>query len=132
MFYVKEGSFFLKKKKNFFWTITMFFLWQMSQLSCIDDFHVRTISVVNGFNAVRHYCSPFQLLPNSFVYIQVENMVAVCQLNTNWFGILFSWTDTKKRSNLMLIVLEPDKVSVPWIGDTRYLGVLPNENIIPG
>lgn len=59
-------------------------------------------------------------------------MVAICQLSTNWFGVLFSWTDTKKRSNLMLIVLEPDKISVPWVGDFRYLGSLPNENIIPG
>lgn len=58
-------------------------------------------------------------------------MVALCQLNANWFGILFSWTDTKKRSNLMLIILEPDKISVPWIGDFKYLGSLP-ETIAPG
>lgn len=58
-------------------------------------------------------------------------MVALCQLSANWFGILFSWTDTKKRSNLMLIVLEPDKISVPWIGDFKYLGSLP-ENVAPG
>lgn len=59
-------------------------------------------------------------------------MVAICQLSANWFGVLFSWTDVKKRSNLMLIVLEPDKISVPWVGDFRYLGCLPSENIIPG
>lgn len=59
-------------------------------------------------------------------------MIAVCELGTNWYGILFSWTDTKKRSNLMLIVLEPEKISVPWIGDFKYLGTLPNENTPPG
>ena len=59
-------------------------------------------------------------------------MVALCELGTNWYGILFSWTDTKKRSNLMLIILEPEKIAVPWIGDFRYLGTLPGENITPG
>lgn len=32
----------------------------------------------------------------------------------------------------MLIVLEPEKISVPWIGDFKYLGTLPSENTVPG
>ena len=59
-------------------------------------------------------------------------MVAICQLGANWYGVLFSWTDTKKRSNLMLLILEPEKISVPWVGDIKYLGVLQDETIVPG
>jgi len=35
--------------------------------------------------------------------------------NSNWFGILFSCSDTKKKSNLMLALFEPGNTPVPWV-----------------
>lgn len=48
-------------------------------------------------------------------------MIALCQLSTNWYGLLVSWADNKKKSNLMLITLEPGTNSIPWLGDFRTL-----------
>lgn len=48
-------------------------------------------------------------------------MTALCQLSSNWFGLLVSWADNKKKSNLMLIVLEPGTNAIPWLGDIRNL-----------
>ncbi|XP_050432103.1 integrator complex subunit 14 [Adelges cooleyi] len=55
--------------------------------------------------------------------LKVENMVAFCQLDTNWFGIFVSWSDNKKKSNLMLISLEPGANAIPWLGDLRSLSL---------
>jgi hypothetical protein len=33
----------------------------------------------------------------------------------NWFGILFSWWDSKKKSNLILALFEPGNTPVPWV-----------------
>ncbi|KOC68059.1 UPF0464 protein C15orf44 like protein [Habropoda laboriosa] len=52
--------------------------------------------------------------------LKVENMVALCLLNNEWYGFIYSWADTKKKSNLMLTVLEPGLDVVPWL-------VRPNE-----
>lgn len=49
-------------------------------------------------------------------------MAALCLLNTNWYGFIYSWADTKKKSNLMLTVLEPGNDVVPWLGNFRNLG----------
>lgn len=44
----------------------------------------------------------------NFVYtFQRENMVALCQVGEKWFGILYSWADNKKKSNLMLSLFVP-------------------------
>lgn len=48
-------------------------------------------------------------------------MAAVCQLSSNWYGLLVSWADSKKKSNLMLIILEPGNNAIPWLGDIRNL-----------
>lgn len=53
-------------------------------------------------------------------------MAAMCQVGKNWFGVLYSWADSKKKSNLMLTLLEPGVNSVPWLGNINYLGI-PND-----
>ncbi|XP_035733995.1 integrator complex subunit 14-like [Vespa mandarinia] len=54
--------------------------------------------------------------------LKVENMAALCLLNNEWFGFIYSWADTKKKSNLMLTVLEPGPDIVPWLGNFNNLG----------
>lgn len=54
--------------------------------------------------------------------LKVENMAALCLLNTDWYGFIYSWADTKKKSNLMLTILEPGNDVVPWLGNFRNLG----------
>lgn len=54
--------------------------------------------------------------------LKVENMAALCEVAEGWFGILYSWADTKKKSNLMLTVLEPGVDVIPWLGDFEQLG----------
>lgn len=39
--------------------------------------------------------------------LKVENMGALCKVGENWYGLLYSWADSKKKSNLMLSVFEP-------------------------
>lgn len=56
--------------------------------------------------------------------LKVENMAALCTVGDDWFGVMYSWADSKKKSNLMLTVLEPGSDSVPWLGDLNYLGSL--------
>ncbi|PSN37584.1 von Willebrand factor A domain-containing protein 9 [Blattella germanica] len=56
--------------------------------------------------------------------LKVENMAAVCLLAENWFGVVYSWADSKKKSNLMLTILEPGSNVVPWLGDLNRLGSL--------
>ncbi|KAG7201923.1 hypothetical protein KM043_004633 [Ampulex compressa] len=54
--------------------------------------------------------------------LKVENMAALCLLNNEWYGFIYSWADTKKKSNLMLTVLEPGLDVVPWLGNFSNLG----------
>lgn len=56
--------------------------------------------------------------------LKVENMAALCLLNTNWYGFIYSWADTKKKSNLMLTILEPGVDVVPWLGNFNDLGTI--------
>jgi len=51
----------------------------------------------------------------------------LCQLSSNWYGLLVSWADNKKKSNLMLIILEPGTNAIPWLGDIRNLTLSPTE-----
>lgn len=39
--------------------------------------------------------------------LKVENMAALILLNDDWFGFIYSYADSKKKSNLMLTVLPP-------------------------
>jgi hypothetical protein len=56
--------------------------------------------------------------------LKVENMAALCFLAEDWFGIVYSWADSKKKSNLMLTILEPGSNIVPWLGNLNRLGSL--------
>lgn len=56
--------------------------------------------------------------------LKVENMAALCFLADDWFGIVYSWADSKKKSNLMLTILEPGSNVVPWLGNLIRLGSL--------
>lgn len=56
--------------------------------------------------------------------LKVEGMVALCQLGPEWYGILYSWADSKKKSNLMLSTFEPGLDTVPWLGNFSHLGPL--------
>ena len=51
-----------------------------------------------------------------------ESMVALCQVYDNWYGILYSWADNKKKSNLMLSLFVPGTDVIPWIGKLSNLG----------
>ncbi len=46
----------------------------------------------------------------------------------NWFGILYSHSDSKKKSSLMLALFEPGDEPVPWLGNLLRLGPLDDLN----
>lgn len=54
--------------------------------------------------------------------LKVEGMVALCRLGPEWYGMLYSWADSKKKSNLMLSTFEPGLDAVPWLGPLDRLG----------
>lgn len=60
--------------------------------------------------------------------LKVEGLCALVQVakaqpgTCNWFGILFSHSDTKKKSCLMLALFRPGDCPVPWLGNLRHLG----------
>eukprot|EP00095_Tigriopus_kingsejongensis_P002907 snap_masked-scaffold336_size202805-processed-gene-1.8 protein:Tk02907 transcript:snap_masked-scaffold336_size202805-processed-gene-1.8-mRNA-1 annotation:"conserved hypothetical protein" len=61
--------------------------------------------------------------------MKVESLCALVQLSTDWFGIIFSCPDVKKKSSLMLSLLEPGSEPVPWLGNLRLLGPLSDLNV---
>ncbi|XP_054278124.1 integrator complex subunit 14-like isoform X1 [Macrosteles quadrilineatus] len=63
--------------------------------------------------------------------LKVENMVALCQVAPEWYGLLYSWADSKKKSNLMLTLLEPGNNPVPWLGDITQLGTAESDKLNP-
>ncbi|XP_018325075.1 integrator complex subunit 14 [Agrilus planipennis] len=58
--------------------------------------------------------------------LKVENMAALVTLGESWFGFVYSWADSKKKSNLMLTVLTPGSDAVPWLGDLNCLNTPDN------
>lgn len=54
--------------------------------------------------------------------LKVEGMVALCHLGGDWYGMLYSWADSKKKSNLMLSAFEPGPDIIPWLGNFKNLG----------
>ena len=49
-------------------------------------------------------------------------MCALVELGEDWFGVVYSWSDNKKKSSLMLSLFEPGLDSVPWLGELDRLG----------
>lgn len=58
--------------------------------------------------------------------LKVESMVALCQIGEDWFGMMYSFADNKKKSNLMLSIFQPGSNVVSWLGDFNNLGPLSN------
>lgn len=58
--------------------------------------------------------------------LKVKDMAALVTLGDNWFGFIYSWADSKKKSNLMLTVLTPGSDAIPWLGDLSHLEVADN------
>ncbi|XP_021165573.1 integrator complex subunit 14 isoform X1 [Fundulus heteroclitus] len=61
--------------------------------------------------------------------LKVEGMVALVQLGLScfgprpeWFGMLYSQADSKKKSNLMMSLFEPGPDPLPWLGKISHLG----------
>lgn len=53
--------------------------------------------------------------------LKVESMVALTRIGEDWFGMLYSWADSKKKSNLMLSVFEPGADNIPWLGNLNSM-----------
>uniref|UniRef100_A0A8C5BTN0 Integrator complex subunit 14 n=1 Tax=Gadus morhua TaxID=8049 RepID=A0A8C5BTN0_GADMO len=54
--------------------------------------------------------------------LKVEGMVALVQLGPDWYGMLYSQADSKKKSNLMMSLFEPGPEPLPWLGKVAHLG----------
>lgn len=54
--------------------------------------------------------------------LKVEGMVALVQLGPEWFGMLYSQADSKKKSNLMMSVFDFGPEPLPWLGKVSQLG----------
>ncbi|KAJ8304197.1 hypothetical protein KUTeg_017780, partial [Tegillarca granosa] len=53
--------------------------------------------------------------------LKVEGMVALTRVSEDWYGIMYSWADSKKKSNLMLSLFEPGIEPVSWLGNMNNL-----------
>lgn len=54
--------------------------------------------------------------------LKVEGMVAICRIGSpNWYGMMYAWADSKKKSNLMLSAFKIGSDAVPWLGDLSKL-----------
>jgi len=64
--------------------------------------------------------------------LKVESMVAICKVGEpNWFGMLYSWADNKKKSNLMLSTFKYGAESISWLGNLYNLGLPSLDNRLP-
>ncbi|TRY87127.1 hypothetical protein DNTS_008187 [Danionella cerebrum] len=54
--------------------------------------------------------------------LKVEGMVALVQLGPDWYGMLYSQADSKKKSNLMMSLFDPGSEPLPWLGKMTQLG----------
>jgi hypothetical protein len=62
--------------------------------------------------------------------LKTASLCALVQVSAkqNWFGIIFSHADSKKKSCLMLSLFEPGNEPVPWLGNLLRLGALDELN----
>jgi len=54
--------------------------------------------------------------------LKVENMCGLVEVGEQWYGFIYSWSDNKKKSSLMLSLFEPGLDCVPWLGSLNRLG----------
>ncbi|EDV57316.1 integrator complex subunit 14 [Drosophila erecta] len=62
--------------------------------------------------------------------LKMENMAALVRVGDKWYGFIYAFTDSKKKSNLMLNILPPGTNVIPWLGDLELLGF--PEDLAPG
>lgn len=64
--------------------------------------------------------------------LKTSSLCALVQVaangSRNWFGIIFSHADSKKKFCLMLALFEPGNEPVPWLGNLLRLGPLDDLN----
>lgn len=46
--------------------------------------------------------------------LKIESMAALVLLSDNWYGFIYSCADSKRKSNLMLTILPPGKLTLNW------------------
>ncbi|KAG5876007.1 hypothetical protein JTB14_002176 [Gonioctena quinquepunctata] len=85
-----------------------------------DSTHKSDVEVIDDDSAEEGRAPSFCVLLHGA--LRVENMAALVTIGENWFGFVYSWADSKKKSNLMLTVLTPGSDAVPWLGDLNNLG----------
>ena len=44
------------------------------------------------------------------------------EVGEDWYGFIYSWSDNKKKSSLMVSLFEPGLDAVPWLGSLERLG----------
>jgi len=54
--------------------------------------------------------------------LKVENMCALVEVGQDWYAFIYPWSDNKKKSALMLSILQPGSDNVPWLGNFNRLG----------
>lgn len=62
--------------------------------------------------------------------LKVEGMIALCQLSPDWYGMLYSWADSKKKFNLMLSTFNGGEEAIPWLYNLSNIGN-PLTKVIP-
>ena len=64
--------------------------------------------------------------PNLCVFLhgalKVENMCGLIEVGEDWYGFIYSWSDNKKKSSLMISLFEPGLDVIPWLGNLDRLG----------
>lgn len=47
--------------------------------------------------------------------LKFDNLAAVVLLNEDWFGFMHSYSDSKRKSNIILTILPPGNTKTNWI-----------------
>jgi len=74
--------------------------------------------------------------------LKVEGLVAICIIGdvtsstegtspSHWFGILYSWADSKKKFNLMLSTFDCLTDCIPWLNPFESLGHSEVSSVLP-
>ena len=51
-------------------------------------------------------------------------MCAIVEVGEDWYGFIYPWSDSKKKSALILSIMEPGTENVPWLGTIYYLNTI--------
>ncbi|CAL8099661.1 unnamed protein product [Orchesella dallaii] len=70
----------------------------------------------------------FCVLLHGALKVSTEHYCAMCEVGTEWFGFIHAFSDSKKKSNLILSILSPGTNIIPWLGNLQHLG--PKEDFI--